>query len=122
MGCGNPGLAPGECAGEPELLASCYGESLSLAVQHGIKMIAFPSISTGIFGYPIEKAAGTALNAIEAFLEGHDEIEEIRFLLFDDVTYRGYEKALSVNPEVQLHSPEYEIILKNEYLKIINLL
>jgi O-acetyl-ADP-ribose deacetylase (regulator of RNase III) len=85
----------GGSAGEPALLASCYGESLSLAVQHGIKTIAFPSISTGIFGYPIEKAAGTALNAIQAFLEGDDEIEEIRFLLFDDVTYRGYEKALS---------------------------
>ena len=52
-------------AGEPNLLASCYRESLSLALENGIKTIAFPSISTGIYGYPIDRAADTALNAVK---------------------------------------------------------
>jgi O-acetyl-ADP-ribose deacetylase (regulator of RNase III) len=82
-------------SGEPELLASCYRESLSLALQHGVKTIAFPSISTGIFGYPIDKAAGAALRAVKAFLEAHEGIDEVRFVLFDDATYRGYEAALN---------------------------
>ncbi|MBI1930484.1 O-acetyl-ADP-ribose deacetylase [Candidatus Poribacteria bacterium] len=81
-------------AGEPDLLASCYRESLSLALQHGIKTIAFPSISTGIYGYPTEKAAAIALNAVKEFLEGHTGIEEVRFVLFDAATYRCYENAL----------------------------
>ena len=82
-------------AGEPELLASCYRESLSLAAKNDVKTIAFPSISTGIFGYPIERAAATALDAVKAFVETDAGIEEVRFLLFDDLTYRGYEDALS---------------------------
>ena len=82
-------------AGEPRLLASCYRESLSLALEHGIKTIAFPSISTGIYGYPIDKAATVAFNAVKVFLEANDEIEEVRFVLFDDVTYAGYENTLS---------------------------
>ena len=82
-------------AGEPNLLASCYREGLSLALEGGIKTVAFPSISTGIYGYPIDRAAGTALNAVKEFLEGHDGIEEVRFVLFDDATYAGYENALS---------------------------
>ena len=82
-------------AGEPNLLASCYRESLSLALEHSIKTVAFPSISTGIYGYPIDKAATTALNAVKEFLEAHDGIKEVRFVLFDDATYAGYESALS---------------------------
>jgi len=81
-------------AGEPALLASCYRESLSLALQHGIKTIAFPSISTGIYGYPTKKAAAVALNAVKEFLAGHEGIEEVRFVLFDTATYRCYENAL----------------------------
>lgn len=82
-------------AGEPNLLASCYKESLSLALEGGIKTVAFPSISTGIYGYPIDRAAATALNAVKEFLEWHDGIEEVCFVLFDDATYAGYENALS---------------------------
>ena len=84
-------------AGEPKLLASCYQKSLSLALEHGIKTVAFPSISTGIYGYPIDKAAGIALKAVAEFLERNDEIEEVRFVLFDEATYAGYENAL---PEI----------------------
>ncbi len=82
-------------SGESELLASCYRESLSLALQNSVKIIAFPSISTGIYGYPIDKAAAVALSAVKEFLMQGDGIGEVRFVLFDDSTYRGYEQALS---------------------------
>ena len=82
-------------SGESELLASCYRESLSLALQNSVKTIAFPSISTGIYGYPIDKAAAVALSAVKEFLMQGDGIGEVRFVLFDDSTYCGYEQALS---------------------------
>ena len=82
-------------SGESELLASCYRESLPLALQNSVKTIAFPSISTGIYGYPIDKAAAVALSAVKEFLMQGDGIGEVRFVLFDDSTYRGYEQALS---------------------------
>ena len=85
----------GGIAGEPELLASCYRESLRLAVEHGIKTIAFPSISTGVYGYPIAQAAVIALNAVKQFLEEHDDLDDVRFVLFDDVTYDAYKNALA---------------------------
>ena len=81
-------------AGEPELLASCYRESLRLAVEHNIKTIAFPSISTGVYGYPVAQAAVVALHAVKQFLTAHDGPDEVRFVLFDDATYGAYENAL----------------------------
>lgn len=81
-------------AGEPELLASCYRQSLSLALENGINTIAFPSISTGIYGYPVEAAAATALNTVKVFVEQNDGIVEVRFVLFDDTTYAVYETTL----------------------------
>ena len=84
----------GGTAGEAELLASCYRESLRLAVEHSIKTIAFPSISTGVYGYPVAQAAVVALNAVKQFLEAHDGLDEVRFVLFDDATYGAYENAL----------------------------
>ncbi len=85
----------GGTAGEPELLASCYRESLGLALEHGIETIAFPSISTGVYGYPVAQAAAIALHAVKQFLAAHDGLDEVRFVLFDDATYGAYEKALS---------------------------
>ena len=85
----------GGTAGEAELLASCYRESLRLAVEHGIKTIAFPSISTGVYGYPVAQAAVVALNVVKQFLEAHDGLYEVRFVLFDDATYGAYENALA---------------------------
>ncbi|MDE2741236.1 MAG: O-acetyl-ADP-ribose deacetylase [Gemmatimonadota bacterium] len=82
-------------AGEAELLASCYRESLRLAVEHGIKTIAFPSISTGVYGYPVAQAAVIALNAVKQFLEAHDCLDDVRFVLFDNATYGAYENALT---------------------------
>ena len=78
----------------PELLASCYRESLRLAVERNTKTIAFPSISTGVYGYPVAQAAVIALNAVKQFLEAHDGFDDVRFVLFDDATYSAYENAL----------------------------
>ena len=79
---------------EPETLASCYRESLSLALDHQLETIALPSISTGIFGYPTEKASVVAINTIKSLLERHDGVVEVRFVLFDADTYHCYGEAL----------------------------
>jgi O-acetyl-ADP-ribose deacetylase (regulator of RNase III) len=79
---------------EPELLASCYQESLKLASAKGIKSLAFPSISTGVYGYPIEDAARVALKAVTDYLAHHPEIELVRLVLFGRAAYEVYAKAL----------------------------
>lgn len=82
-------------SGEAELLASCYQSSLQLAVQNGIQRIAFPSISTGIYGYPTEKAAVVALTAVKKFVEQNNAAPTtIRFILFDEATHTCYLDAL----------------------------
>ena len=80
--------------GEEELLASCYRSCLELAAEHGIKRIAFPSISTGIYGFPLEKAAPIAVHTIRIFCKVHPQIEEVRMVCFDQRTKTYYEKAL----------------------------
>jgi len=80
--------------GEPELLASCYRESLKLGAAQGIKSLAFPSISTGIYGYPIEDAARIALKTVTVYLAHYPEIERVRLVLFGRAAYEVYEKAL----------------------------
>ncbi len=84
-------------SGEPELLASCYYNSLKAAAENGITRIAFPSISTGVYGYPIERAAKTAVEAVNRFLRdsGH-EMELVEWVLFDDRTYQAYEQEVDV--------------------------
>ncbi|MFC1848347.1 O-acetyl-ADP-ribose deacetylase [Chloroflexota bacterium] len=84
----------GGTSGEPELLASAYRESLILAVAQGLKSISFPSISTGAYGYPVEAAAGTALQTVVDFLNENESLAEVVFVPFDSQTYRAYEKAL----------------------------
>jgi len=81
--------------GEAEALASAYPSSLELASDHGIKTIAFPSISTGAYGYPIEEAAQIALRTVLMYLRSHPEIELIRFVLFGSAAYKTYETALN---------------------------
>ena len=82
-------------SGEAELLASCYQSSLQLAVQNGIHSIAFPSISTGIYGYPTEKAAVVALTAVKEFVEQNNAAPTtIQFILFDEATHTCYLDAL----------------------------
>ena len=85
----------GSNSGEAELLASCYQSSLQLAVQNGIQRIAFPSISTGIYGYPTEKAAVVALTAVKEFVEQNNAtLTTIQFILFDEATHTCYLDAL----------------------------
>jgi len=79
---------------EPELLASCYRESLKLASAKGIKSLSFPSISTGVYGYPLTEAARVALTTVKAYLTQHPEIQRVRCVLFGRAAYEVYEKVL----------------------------
>ena len=78
---------------EAELLASAYRSSLELASQHGIKTVAFPSISTGAYGYPLDEAAPIALRTIREYLLEHAEIEFVRFVLWDGSARVAFERA-----------------------------
>lgn len=80
--------------GEAELLAGAYRASLELAAQHGARRVAFPAISTGVYGYPMEAAAGVALRTVVDFLQTHETIELVRFVLFGAQAYRAFEAAL----------------------------
>lgn len=86
-------------AGEPDLLAGAYRHSLELASEHGLRSVAFPSISTGAYGYPVEEAAPIALRTVIDYLRAHPEIELVRFVLFDTPTFATYERALGVHGE-----------------------
>lgn len=68
--------------GEDELLASCYRASLELAVRHGIRTIAFPSISTGAYGFPMERAAAIAVRTVRDFVAAHEDLAEVRLVCF----------------------------------------
>lgn len=81
--------------GEGDLLASAYRNSLRLASERGIKTVAFPSISTGAYGYPLAEAARIALTTARDYLQAHPEIALVRFVLFGQPTYRAYEAALA---------------------------
>lgn len=85
--------------GEPELLRSAYLESLKIAVANNCKSVAFPSISTGVYGYPKEKAAPLALETVINFLKENAAIEEVRFVLFDSQTSDTYNQALLILEE-----------------------
>ena len=80
--------------GEADLLASCYRHSLELAIQNGLKTIAFPNISTGIYGYPKDEACATAVTAVITFLHAPSSIEEVIFICFDAENYAFYEVGL----------------------------
>lgn len=81
--------------GEPELLASCYRNSLRLAVEHGIRRIAFPSISTGVYGYPVKLAAKVAVEAVRGFLEEHPgALDLVVWVLFNDEAGQAYSEEL----------------------------
>jgi len=79
---------------EPELLKSCYTTSLNIAKDLGCKTIAFPNISTGIYGYPKQEAAQIAINTVKEFLKQNDLPEKVWFVCFDEENYRIYEKLL----------------------------
>lgn len=77
---------------EEELLAGCYHNSMQLAQEHGIRSIAFPSISTGVYSYPVELAAKVAVRTVRRFLEDNpDSFDLVEWVLFDSVTESIYE-------------------------------
>lgn len=80
--------------GEDELLASCYRSSLTLARQHNVRTIAFPSISTGAYGFPIERAVPIALNETQTFLQQDTMLEKVTFVCFSRRDYEVYRSAL----------------------------
>lgn len=81
--------------GEPELLASCYRSCLTLAREHGCKTVDFPSISTGVYHFPLEQAAEIAISTIAAFLETAPELQQVRMVCFDARTKAHYDQALA---------------------------
>lgn len=83
---------------EAETLASAYRRCLDLAVEACLHTIAFPSISTGAYGYPVEKAAEVALSAVADFCFSNQTLKEIRFVLFDPSTLKAYKTALAAMP------------------------
>jgi O-acetyl-ADP-ribose deacetylase len=81
---------------EPVVLENCYHNSLALAITHGLKTIMFPSISTGIYDYPVDEAAPIAVMAVREFLtKRHGDIDTVTWVLFDEETFMAYQKALS---------------------------
>jgi O-acetyl-ADP-ribose deacetylase (regulator of RNase III) len=87
--------------GEPELLASCYRESLKLAVANGVRSIAFPAISCGIYGYPIPDAAGIAVRTVVKFLATDRWVNRVVLACFGKEVLEAYQAALRV--QTQLH-------------------
>lgn len=80
--------------GEPALLASCYQRSIEVAVDYGVRTIAFPSISTGVYRYPLELAAGIAVKTVRSQLEKFPSIQEVMFCCFSPSDFAVYEQAL----------------------------
>lgn len=82
---------------EDKLLASCYNNSMKLAMENGIRTIAFPSISTGVYCFPVERAAKIAVDTVHKFLkENPDRFDLVEWVLFNDQAASAYEKALSL--------------------------
>lgn len=78
--------------GEAEKLASCYYNSLKVALDNGIRSVAFPSISTGVYGYPVVEAAKVAVNTVQRFInQCPGELDLVEWVLFDDRTLKAYE-------------------------------
>ena len=85
----------GGTRGEPALLAACYRRSLEIAVAHGLGTIAFPAISCGIYGYPLELAAPLAVETCASFVAAEPRVERVVFALFADDALRAYRAALA---------------------------
>src|SRR5690242_14806422 len=83
--------------GEPELLASCYRRAIELAAEHGDARVAFPAISTVVYGYPLADGARVAITATREAMERHPEVTEARFWLFGDAACEAFEAALSAS-------------------------
>ena len=95
---------------EAQLLADCYRNSLQVAIDHGIRSVAFPSISTGVYSYPLEEAAEIAVATVDAFIENHPgEFDLVEWVLFDQRTYDAYNKVLEqMTVSKTVHSPRLD--------------
>ena len=80
--------------GEPELLASCHERSIQLGAEHGCARVAFPAISTGVYGYPVELAAPVAVRAVREAMARHPTVVEARFWLFGQAAHGAFAAAL----------------------------
>jgi O-acetyl-ADP-ribose deacetylase (regulator of RNase III) len=81
--------------GEPELLARCYRRAIELAAEHGCATVAFPAISTGVYGYPIADGADVAITAVLGGMAAHPEVESARFWLFDVAAHDAFARRLN---------------------------
>ena len=81
--------------GEDDLLSSCYRNSLALAAKHRLRTIAFPAISTGVYRFPLDRAAGIAVREVRSFLQANDSVEKVTFVCFGPDARRAYEAALA---------------------------
>lgn len=84
----------GGTRGEPQLLSSCYRRSLALAVEHQVRSIAFPCISTGVYGYPNQPAAQIAVSTVKDFVQSNSLLDRVIFCCFLDEDYRIYKDLL----------------------------
>jgi O-acetyl-ADP-ribose deacetylase len=84
----------GGASGEAPLLASCYSRSLQIAAENKCKTIAFPCISTGVYGYPKTEAASIAVNTTKSFLSENEHPQKVIFVCFDEESYSIYKKLL----------------------------
>ena len=83
----------GGCKGEAQALRACYENSLRLAEEYGCETVAFPSISTGVYRYPLDQAAAIAVDAIDTFLKTARSVRTVTMVCFDDVTLAAYQAA-----------------------------
>lgn len=97
---------------EAELLENCYRNSLKIALEHNIRSVAFPSISTGVYSYPLEEAAQIAVRTVNEFIEGHQgELDLVEWVLFDRKSYEVYSRELDkLNIRKSISSPKPEKI------------
>jgi O-acetyl-ADP-ribose deacetylase (regulator of RNase III) len=80
---------------ESEHLQDCYRNSLQVAVDHNLRRIAFPSISTGVYGYPVDEAAKTAVNTVKDYIKNHPgALDLVEWVLFDNKTFEVYSRML----------------------------
>lgn len=116
---------------EAELLANCYRNSLKLAKKHGIRSIAFPSISTGVYSYPLEQAAAVAVRAVSEFITANPgAIDEVVWVLFDARTKAAYDKALKAleaelavkSDPVKKQNPTQQLDFCLKYIPILEMI